>query len=168
MIKKLKRGYRRIMSSSESDAVLVYQMGKVGSTSLTASIEGAVHLHTLYANPPCKELLKLERATLPMKVLGFFYDLIRQYAVKLRKEVKIITVIRTPVERNVSMFFQDLPYWYVKYKRSNPDVSRFSNGGDIEAMYEDVFPHSYPDEWFDKEIKRLTGCLLYTSPSPRD
>ena len=163
IIKKIKRGFNRIKASVKTDSILVYQMGKVGSTTLVESIPGAVHLHTLYINPPCKELLKIERPDFFMKMVGFCYDLLRQFAVKFRKDVKIITVIRNPIERNVSMFFQDLPYWYVKYRRLCPNASRFSDVDVIQDMFEKVFPHEYPDLWFDKEIKRLTGIDVYST-----
>src|SRR5690606_28636264 len=148
--------YKRIFSASSSNAVLVYQMGKVGSSSISESLSKSAHMHTLYGNPPCKVLLDMERRGI-WKLLGIIYDFLRRTTIRFRREVKIITVIRDPIERNVSMFFQDFPFWYIAYRKDNQSVSRFSDSSLIEDMYEDVFPHSYVDSWFDKEIKRLTG-----------
>lgn len=161
---KLTKGYNRIVETTRQGSVLVYQMGKVGSSSIEASLPNAAHLHTLYANPPCDEVLRVERPTVVMKLFGVLYDWLRRVAVYRRGEVKIITVIRSPVERNVSMFFQDFPFWYLKYRRVCPTVSRFSDEAMINDMYEKVFPHDYVDTWFDKEIRRLTGIDVYEKP----
>jgi len=124
-------------------------------------------MHTLYGNPPCKVLFDLERKGLWF-FLGYFYDLLRRLVIRRRREVKIISVIRNPIERNVSMFFQDFPYWYIDYRKRNRSVSRFSDASVVKDMYETVFPHSYVDEWFDKEIKRLSGIDVYEHPFDRE
>ena len=167
IISKFRNGYHRVFSASSSSSVLIYQMGKVGSSTLGESIPGATNMHTLYGNPPCKVLFDLERRGI-WSVLGYFYDLLRQLAIKFRKEVKIITVIRDPIARNISMFFQDFPYWYIEYARRNRRVNRFSDDAVVEAIYEKVFPHDYVDTWFDREIKRLTGIDVYTDPYDKD
>jgi len=163
---KFKNGCRRIYLASKSDAVLVYQMGKVGSSSLGESIRDSANMHTLYGNPPCRILLDLERRGWWF-FLGGVYDFVRRVSIRMRKDVKIITLVRSPVERNVSMFFQDFPYWYVDYRSKNRGVSRFSDETMVEDMYESVFPHDYVNSWFDKEIKRLTGIDVYAHPYDR-
>lgn len=163
LINKIKRGYSRVFSASAVNAIFIYQMGKVGSSTLDDSIPGAVHLHTLYGNPPCKVLIDLERRGL-WRGVGFLYDLLRRLAIRLRSEIRIITVIRDPVQRNVSMFFQDFPYWYVEYARHNRSAYRSSDASLVESIYASVFPHEYVDEWFDLEIKRLTGIDVYAYP----
>jgi hypothetical protein len=34
---------------------------------------------------------------------------------EMRREVCVIVPVRSPAERNISMFFQDLPFWYAHY-----------------------------------------------------
>ena len=42
-------------------------------------------------------------------------------------------------------------------------------GGVISPLLANVYLHYVLDEWFEQVVKpRLKGCLLYTSPSPRD
>jgi hypothetical protein len=158
---KAKNGYKRILDSISGSPVLVYQMGKVGSSSVGASIPRSAHLHTLYGNPPCEAVYDTERRGF-MMVAGWVYDFIRRVVIRSRKDVKIISIIRTPIERNVSMYFQDFPYWYVRHRKEHPEISRFSGGTLVEDIYVKTFPHMYVDEWFDKEIRRLTGIDVYS------
>lgn len=139
------------------ELVLVYQMGKVGSSTIEKSIEGSFHYHTLFRNPPCPPAFKVRRRGL-RKVWRFLVDFLVLLLIKSRKKVKIITLIRDPRARNVSMLFQDLPFWYVEYFKRTNATARTADGSDIiKRIYKEVFPHEYSVEWFDKEIFRLTG-----------
>ena len=141
--------------------IFIYQMGKVGSTSLEASIENAVWTHTLYNNGPCWVRDAQLWATLnPLqKIKRYVGPMLDRMVIRSNKEVRIITLVRDPVARDVSMFFQRLPYWYTHYLNANNDgeISRSDGDDIIHESFDKSFDHDYSITWFDKEIRRLTG-----------
>ncbi|SFH35442.1 putative capsular polysaccharide synthesis family protein [Modicisalibacter xianhensis] len=141
--------------------VYIYQMGKVGSSSLEASIPNSVHMHTLYGNSPCCVGEKQRNAGIKRQFVTKTKFLLRRFFIKWKKDVKIITVVREPKARNVSMFFQELSYWVVDYiNKYNPDM-RYVDDDFLLEVFEKTFDHDYYDKWFDREIKRLTGIDVY-------
>jgi hypothetical protein len=132
-------------------------MGKVGSSSLELSISNSVHLHSLFGHSPCLVGENQRWPGLKGRVVRYVQSLVRRYALSKRREIKIITLVRDPVKRNISMFFQELPYWIVDYiNRHNPDMRQ----ADFEFLldvYRFSFDHDYCLNWFDWELKRLTG-----------
>lgn len=153
--------YRRF---SNENNVLIYQMGKVGSTSLEEAIPNSVHFHTLYGNSPCWVGEKQRKGSVGGKFISFLKFAIRRKAIASRKKVKILTIVREPISRNISMFFQELAYWMVHYINTyNPDM-RYAGHEWIYEVYEAAFDHMYFDSWFDKEIKRLTSIDVFEEP----
>lgn len=149
----------RFLQFRSDDSVYLYQMGKVGSTSIERTIPNAIHFHTLFRNPPCPPWFKSKRSGVHY-VNGLMKDFLKYLTIVFRKEIKIITLVRNPLDRNVSMYFQDLPYWYVEYDKAYR-VPRDADGMILHEVFEKVFPHLYAIEWFDKEIRRLTGIDIY-------
>lgn len=145
------------------ESILIYQMGKVGSTSLENSLTQSLHFHTLYGNSPCWPHLAQRRDSLLKKFEGFVSDFTKRFAISLRKEIRIISIVREPVSRDMSMFFQDLPHWLYAYIGQSKVDTR-QEGMDIlmEAFHES-YDWRYAINWYDKEIKRLTGIDIFES-----
>ena len=132
------------------EKVLIYQMGKVGSTSLIKSILDfkiqPIQIHRLFfTNNEVK--LNIRRIIVKLKMhLDIF---IHQYI--LRKRIKIITGYRDPMARNVSTFFQHLNRNYSKKEIASINYKELI----------DDFSHSTffdtPNNWFDIELKRKFG-----------
>lgn len=145
----------------------MYQMGKVGSSAIEAAIPGSVQIHDFYFTPPCYVHRSLAYPA-PWRYAAHRCSLVmRRALVKAkREEKKIITLVRNPLERNISMFFQSLPYWLIEYQTGIVS-GRVGVGARVEGVdflhdcFERIFPHSYPAEWFDKEMKRLTGIDIF-------
>jgi hypothetical protein len=152
--------YRRY---SDKKNILVYQMGKVGSSSLEASLNHAVHTHTLYGNSPCNVGELQRKPGIKGWLLRQIKFFLRRRFLLSRDEVKIITVVRDPVKRNFSMFFQELSYWVVDYINKNDPDMRYIDKNFLYDVYRESFDHYYCLEWFDKEIKRLTGIDVLNS-----
>jgi len=113
--------------------VFVYQVGRVGSKSierllLDIGIRNTIHTHTITKAPrPVRQL---------------FYDLRRT-----DYPVKIVTLVRGPVERNLSY------YGYI--------TSSYSLEGFLETVdHEEVL------RWFDDEFKEVTGIDIYQYELP--
>lgn len=149
---------------SDESNILIYQMGKVGSTSLELSLPNAKHLHTLYNNPPC--YIKQESFfKKPLKWLSNrFGDILRKSSIQKRKKIKIISLMRDPYSRNISMFFQDMPYWMIKHEEFSYYDTREEGLKFLYETFEKSYDHFYFDRWFDEEIKKLSGINIFNYP----
>ena len=77
---------------------------------------------------------------------------------------KIISLVRDPLDRNIAMFFQDLHFWLAAYIQQHPDRMREEGHQLLIDAFNELFPHKYPCDWFDLELKRLTGIDVFQHP----
>jgi len=147
-------------------------MGKVGSTSLEHSLPNAVHLHAFYSkNHTCPIRLK---GLAKFGLKHFFYrmeqelvNLLLRKAFKQRSHTKIITLVRNPQARNISMFFHDLDaYLFAAHTnclntRKLPLPTRCQNSEILFDIFNQEFDHDYPLTWFDREFLPMTGINIY-------
>ncbi|CCQ10307.1 Capsular polysaccharide synthesis enzyme CpsE [Pseudoalteromonas luteoviolacea B = ATCC 29581] len=172
VFKRLKSLYQRY---NAPEAVYIYQMGKVGSTSFEESLPCGIHVHTFFReNHTCA--IRQEglagvgvRYHLKRLLQELEFYLMRRAFVR-REQRKIITLVRKPFERNVSMFFHDLDSYLFAYytgfgtENTRPCATRVQDKTILQRAFYEVFPHQYPLNWFDDEFKRLTGIDIYQYP----
>ena len=146
---------------SDKAIVLVYQMGKVGSSSIQYSLEevgiGAPHIHSLYKNRGC-ELYKnflLAKMYYPCykKLLFYLFYTFQRLKLRRRKHLKIITLVREPISVNLSSFFHNLSY--PSYEIEQQNVSG------IEEAFFEKFNHDYALDWFDNEFLPTIGLDIF-------
>jgi len=155
----------RIMK--ENEVVLVYQMGKVGSSSIyeTLNRNGILTYHVHEFNIPRRILRQGSFAynyiTLFEKVIFNLRDVFmilprKMFLRKLRKKerIKIVTLVREPIGRNVSGLFQ-VRINRIKKLILSRDIKL------IERKFYSEFPHFYPLVWFDEELKEIFGIDVY-------
>ena len=163
--------FSKILHILRGDAVLIYQMGKVGSSSLASSIKNSFHVHNLYYSG-FEMFPSPERAKLELRGLSFLKYILRNYIVRVAiffaPEVKIITLVREPISRNISMFFQALPFWLCRIYMSEREVVRTENEDVILKAFRKYYNHNLYKLWFDKELKRLTGFNIYNYKFNKD
>jgi hypothetical protein len=161
-------GFRRNFLASNATPVLVYQMGKVASKSIVATIGRypqyrAFHVHSLdlqglkqkIANSRREGRIRQYVATSEWRTT---YDLV----VKPERNIKIITLVREPIGRNISAFFQGLDKWArVENAHLNVPIETLA-----ETFHRD-YPHTRPLTWFDDELKAVTGIDVYAHPFPK-
>lgn len=175
LFQRYKNKINLINKYANEDSVFIYQMGKVGSTSLENSIKNGIHIHSFYeGNTTCKvrnEGLKkfgLIHYILQIEQSVFEFSLRRAF--RKRKSTKIITLIRDPFDRNLSMFFHDLDaYLFSAHTnclntRTRPIPTRNQSQQLLKQVYEEEFDHNYVVDWFDMEFKRMTGIDIYKYP----
>lgn len=179
-------GYRQYIASTMvsviqeiPQAVLIYQPGKVGSSSLGSSIRKKnVHVHMLtlqYAN-------KREE--------GF---LLKEYVKNLSKKEKmqIITCIREPIARDISGYYYDSDteigrfnydvkvgdlLWYgdnINGEKDNLPERSIDVKGDLHtgfSTYGNALIRYKSDEfsWFDYEIKNIFDIDIYDYPFDKE
>jgi len=173
--------------------ILVYQMGKGGSstlrnTLLLRELHPVLHLHTF---SPLREkraedvdvpdeleaplAREIEHArsvfaslSTPAKLQLSLHEWmnerrLRRHLLRPGRRLRIITSVREPVAANVSMFFQLLP-WYTG-RRYAPD--RISTDALIRLFLE-RYSCFRPLLWFDEEMRYQTGVDVYRHAFPLD
>lgn len=130
--------------------ILVYTMGKVGSTSVYFSLKKkfggkVVFIHRTdevnieeYNAPFEKNNLKTNRTSLA--------KFVKRKLIDEQKKLKIITLIREPIQRNISCFFQDF--------RAYNNGKEFHEVTIDEAINNFLknYPHDMMDKWFEREF----------------
>ncbi len=114
--------------------ILVYQMGKVGSVSIQVALRQK-GLHTIHAHwMQCKGEYPTSKDYL-----------VEQIKSGKRDDWKVICLVREPVSRNVSAFFQSLEKYHPEYRNYKYNEVVLEN-----FLYK--YNHHWPDLWFDSEI----------------
>ncbi len=140
--------------------ILVWTMGKVGSSTISYSLFMAglytLDIHNLYgphvtqtsAGAPSQE----SNSKQPHHILRS-----RRVADLLESgtaPVEIITAVREPIGRNISAFFQNV-------KKSDVEGKPIQ---DLIALFKKKYTHSIPLTWFDSEILKGTGVDILAQP----
>ena len=132
--------------------VMVYQMGKVGSSSIYHPLKKVypgvvVHTHQFNQTAWYWEVRKLHQ---------LFYA-------KKQSAFKIISLIREPIGRNVSEFFhRSLQYANTDFKDSNIDVAK------VLKLFLENLDHDFPLDWFDNNFKKHFGIDVYQKAFPKE
>jgi hypothetical protein len=161
-----------LYSLSKKEPIVIYQMGKVGSTSILRSLRRidlkrpVFHVHTLNED----ELKNMKKRYDSRKIaLGHNY-----YAGQLIKELifrknynekwKFITLVREPIARNISAFFQNIDL-YINWSLKKGEFEEKEVIELIERFLNN-FQHEFPLHWFDIEIQKNLGIDVYKKPFP--
>ncbi len=137
--------------------MVVYQMGKVGSTSIQRSLlaQGcrSYHTHDLgYGGSVSAALLKGSMVQARRRYMA--YRLTRLLRDDVRYErVKLITPVREPVARNVSAFFQTLPIRAV----------REQSVAGLQRRFIETYKHTLPLDWFGRKFRPAVGVDVMAS-----
>jgi len=132
---------------------IVYTMGKVGSSSVSASLNAAglkcLDAHFVAPARVVKVLHKYfespEIETLPPHI---FDSLLAHNAIVKQGKIRIISLIRNPVMRNISAVFQNTPLDLL---------------GDFDAIMARLqkYPTRTPDIWFETDFGVTTGIDVF-------
>jgi len=142
-----------------NEIILVYSMGKVGSSTLYHTLAKRLptidifHAHFL-SDYWLKEILpSIDGAFYPNIEKGLK---IREYLnLKPNKKIKIITLVREPISREVSDIFQN-------FMTFTQDIESTSYKQVISEL--DSKDYSYVLNWFDSEMKNFLGFDIYAFP----
>ena len=127
-------------------AVIIYQMGKVGSSTLKESLAqkniSALHIHRYYFSNNEKPI-NLRRLIHKLKSNFTFNKLIK------KEKIKIITLYRDPLSRNISSFFQNLDVYFTKSEMENLTFKKLENKFNSASNLIET-----PSNWFDIEFNK--------------
>jgi hypothetical protein len=143
--------------------VLVFQVGKVGSSTVYYSLKAAgiacEHVHRIAPGGIARVADERRRKGLPIKderVGLALNDRIRRSDGKVR----IVTMVREPVSRNISAFFQNLADYYGETPLEAISVD------DAIRRFMEEYPHHVILNWFDVEFEPVTGISIFDHPFP--
>lgn len=155
--------------TGDRTAVLVYQMGKVASKSVALSVArypkiSLFHLHILSpSNYDAAE--RQQRMLLGDNDVSYMLDasrIVYQGLIATGQPTKVITLVREPIGRNISAYFQNLDFWWKR-----PDAHRSIPMTELVDRFLRDFPHQEPLTWFDNEFLPATGVDVYSQPFPQ-
>lgn len=177
------RAARQISQGKE--LLLVHTMGKVGSTSVAASLKarGIRRTTTMYQphflsdeGIAFAEQLAISRAgsweNLSRKGrAGYLRNrLLNKELRRMQAEgerVKVITMVRDPLAINVSGLFHNYRWWPAELKTEceTPTADCLAA---VQRYFLDTYPHNVPDTWFDMEVRALYGVDVFAQPFDRE
>jgi len=133
--------------------IFICTMGKVGSTSLFRSIKG-IHSGVVLMDHiffPDQNKWRLQKK---WKLRRLY-----KWVVENNNPINIISSVREPIGRNISMFFQCFnAYTGVSFRNAC-----FTNK-ELKALFLLNFPHDEPLKFFDRTIKRSVGIDVFSKP----
>lgn len=129
--------------------VFIWSMGKVGSTSIAKalnSVKGVAVFTSHFMNDPAHPRSQV----------------LYKHLIAPKIPLKIISLVRDPIGKNVSSFFQN----YEKNTGRAYATSDFSLEALNDLFFNKYQHHNSPLTWFDQYIKRYTGIDVYAKPFP--
>lgn len=162
--------------------ILIYSMGKVGSSTLVKSFYqlnlnqrfSIYRVH--YLSDEGINHLRVVNKKLTESLHDFPYDGRNQILLSrflsnqisrsksIDPKFKIITLIREPVALNISDYFQNYNYFIPKAK-PDQDQNKY-----IEMLIEHFlkeYPHNLPLMWFDVELKKVFNIDVFSTSFPK-
>lgn len=157
--------FRIRKSRAAGNPIAVYQMGKVGSSSLLATVEELLpNRLVLHIHNTTDEGLEttLQRSNVrgraypgPMFYAGQYFK--KEIASPLGERWNLISLTRDPVARNFSGFFQSLNLWAPDALEQYARSRRTGVFESLLATFLNDYPHSRSSQWFDDELSPSVG-----------
>lgn len=165
--------------------LFIHQMGKVGSTSVVATLEqmGIREKYLLYQTHFLSPTGYAFLEELELQGHGGWSNLsdkgksfLSMSAALSRaidggylgtRPVKVITLVRDPVATNLSGFFHNTSWWSAAVRHQ---VEMRTAGWQtlLWQHFLDIYPHDVPATWFDMEMKSLFHVDVLSEPFPRE
>ncbi len=166
-----RRAIRRSLRGA-TPPVLVYTAPKVASTAVTHALEtvggqSVFHVHMISAAGirGLHEAMRRRGLGRVRNVLNDPDDLglaLADVIIKPRRRARVVSLVRDPVARNISSYFQALDVlWQAESAHEHFGVERL-----LEEFHE-RFTHERGIDWFDDEFKPVLGIDVYEHPFPR-
>lgn len=148
------------------DIILILTPGKVGSSSMYYSLKNSLsnpiyHIHYFSSKGILKsseEHLSSDRKSLPLHLIKS--KILRKEIIKNNRKVVVISLIREPIERFVSSFFQNIDFYKKSFQRNDLSI-------DIEKSVKHLEKNCSKDIcadlelWFDQEICNNFGVNVF-------
>ena len=163
----------KCLNFNKNPPIVILTPGKVGSSSVYYTLKEKLknnnifHIHFLSKEgiKRAKQIhLNSDRKSLPLHLITS--ELLFNKLIKYDKQVKVITIIREPISRSVSSFFQNLDF----YKDSIEDSKLAVNESKAVKIIEKDVSNSVLDinKWLNFEIKENFNIDIYNKKFPKE
>jgi hypothetical protein len=160
----------RRASEGGGPIVVVYQMAKVGSSTITAALRdfggmNVFQVHLLGSDAIERWLSGLRKFPLARFQTGvdIIGTLLYRGLIEPGLKLKIITLVRDPIARNCSFYFHNLDFLLgTKDAHDNVELPR------LLSEFRNKFDHRGCLRWFDNDFKPVLGVDVYEHPFPHD
>jgi len=169
MINQIKKEFKLWIDLLNGRTIIIYQMAKVGSSTIYKALKHVdianTHLHYMGKN----RLIKRKKSRKMVTPILKFAELIRIGCFKTRhkKPKKIISLVRDPIARNVSLMFNLLHILIYEYRLDNKHVKE-----EFQVMLENILLNYVNTEesykWFSTELKKSTGVDIFEFPFDKE
>lgn len=178
---KLRRKYSK-------SPILIYQMGKVGSSSIKRSLEALeidrpiYHVHFL-SEQRIKQTEQERKKFFGTNNASYRRPWLYQYlrdqytSQQFRDKWKIITLTRDPIARNISTFYENIEFepmdaagtYQIKsdYYHIDPMIVRQDNLMELQKLFFKRLDHDVPLKFFDRELKHVFNIDVFGVPFPK-
>ncbi|OUS01645.1 hypothetical protein A9Q86_07705 [Flavobacteriales bacterium 33_180_T64] len=151
----------------DQEPILIITPGKVGSSSIYETIKGKLKNHVYHIhqfsedsiNNAISRNLKSDRKSRPLHLI--ISKLLRKKIEAYKGDIFIITIVREPISRLISSFFQNTEVYKSQIEDRNLEINSKRS---IELIYNE-FDKSFCEEveqWFDSEIKNNFGIDVFS------
>lgn len=157
---KLKKIFRK-----SEEVVLIYTIGKVGSSSIYKSLKQnayfnspVFHIHSLEPDRIIEQKAYYKnsaRGAVPFHLIQS--SIITKLLPKYKGKVHIITLIREPIQRELSSIFQDSFNFTSSY-----DLNSERMNGVVQGKIKNLIKKLPEKEWFDNELNKVFGFDIYS------
>ena len=153
----------RILRQVAQPPLLIFTMAKVGSLSVyqslkKAGISSVFHIHTLNEQEVQKGIKQcFDNGIYPGSRSPVF--LLNHALRESTEKVRVVSIFRNPVERNISAFFDAFNF--------HMGVSPEQYKGDLETIentFHKKLQHNYAIDWYDTHFKKALGLDVYQYP----
>lgn len=165
-LKDVSYQYQKARWTDPAKPLLVYQMGKVASSSVFDSLKNTTdfdvwQVHRMSpANIARVQAQAEARGSVPPNDKA--WELLYTNVVREPKvPVRIISLFREPISRNFSAYFQNLETFQSKGAHKTAATDELIQG------FIEGYDHSTPLTWFDDEMRSTTAIDVYATPFPK-
>jgi len=150
------------LERNTSPPILVFTMAKVGSLSVYNSLQKyrdntLFHIHSLNEKEELKHIENCkQRGVFPGSRTPVF--LINSSIIQIERPYKIISLIRNPIERNLSAFFDAFEFHLGISPSNYTGTLQY-----LENAFHEKVDHNYAVQWFEKQFFEGTGIDIYAN-----
>ena len=151
----------------ENHPIIILTPGKVGSSSVYKTIKegtdySVFHIHRFSQKgieESKKSHLNSDRKSLPLHLI--VSDLLSKKLLNYKKDVRIIVIVREPITREISSFFQNTEMFKTLIEDKNLNIDNEKAKKLLLARLKTDFCKEI-EEWFDLEINGNFGVDVFT------
>lgn len=163
----------RALATPDVPPILVYQMGKVGSSTVYDSLvnrslpNSILHIHFLSDSLPEYKSAHEQAGVFPAPYHLLLGEALRKMLGKKRDApVKIISLVRDPVAVVISSLFENTYFNKTLCQADSADIDPQKAIDHLHIYFQAPDCFRYIDEWFDRELKSVFDIDVFTVPFP--